>query len=73
MEDAITLAPARTCDDCYFRRKQLCALARTEPCPTFRAIRQGRIQQPRQAVLVPLTENGSLPLAEDALVALAGD
>ena len=24
------------CDDCYFRRAELCALRLDEPCPTFR-------------------------------------
>jgi hypothetical protein len=24
------------CEDCYFRRAQLCALRLDEPCPTFR-------------------------------------
>jgi len=26
-----------TCDDCYFRRELLCALAGNAICPTFRA------------------------------------
>ena len=33
-----------TCQDCYFRRQGLCALALERPCPTFRAA--GRILQP---------------------------
>jgi hypothetical protein len=35
---------APTCDDCYFRRQGLCALALERPCPTFRAA--GHILQP---------------------------
>ena len=51
-----TVAPkARcvTCDDCYFRRAQLCALKLAEPCPTFRPASKGCIVPPRQAPLVP--------------------
>ena len=33
-----------TCQDCYFRRNGLCALALERPCPTFRAA--GRTLQP---------------------------
>jgi hypothetical protein len=45
--------PQPTCDDCYFRRHGLCALALERPCPTFRAA--GRILRPPvQARLVPL-------------------
>jgi hypothetical protein len=41
-----------TCQDCYFRRHGLCALAVERPCPTFRAA--GRIlEPPRHAPLVP--------------------
>ena len=29
-----------TCDDCYFRRELLCALAGNTLCPTFRAAEQ---------------------------------
>jgi len=47
-----------TCDDCYFRRAGLCALALAEPCPTFRAHSRGSLVPPRQPRLVPrpLTE-----------------
>ncbi|HEY4348791.1 MAG TPA: hypothetical protein VGM80_14500 [Gaiellaceae bacterium] len=33
-----------TCQDCYFHRNGLCALAGDVPCPTFRAA--GRILSP---------------------------
>jgi hypothetical protein len=40
-----------TCQDCYFRRHGLCALALERPCPTFRAA--GRtLEPPRQPPLV---------------------
>ena len=37
-----------TCDDCYFRREGLCALAGNVPCPTFRAATGGALTPPRQ-------------------------
>lgn len=42
-----------TCDDCYFRREGLCALAGNVPCPTFRAASAGTLTPPRQPKLVP--------------------
>lgn len=42
-----------TCDDCYFRHADLCALPGNEPCPTFRAAAEHRLAPPRQAPLVP--------------------
>jgi hypothetical protein len=44
-----------TCDDCYFRKAQLCALQLADPCPTFRPAAKGRIVSPKQAPLVPRT------------------
>jgi hypothetical protein len=41
-----------TCQDCYFRRHGLCALALERPCPTFRAAGV-TLQPPPQAPLVP--------------------
>jgi hypothetical protein len=58
-----TLARARTCDDCFFRRKGLCALATTVPCPTFREMRDGRITAPRQPPLVAPTSGGRVVAA----------
>ncbi len=42
-----------TCDDCYFRRAGLCALAPDAPCPTFRPDSRGSLMPPRQPRLVP--------------------
>ncbi len=42
-----------SCDDCYFRRHGLCAMAPERPCPTFRAATR-TLQPPRQPRLVPL-------------------
>jgi hypothetical protein len=44
-----------TCDDCYFRRKGLCALTGNVLCPTFRAATVGTLTPPRQPRLVPRT------------------
>jgi hypothetical protein len=44
--------PGPTCQDCYFRKHGLCALALERPCPTFRAAGQ-TLQPPRQPQLVP--------------------
>jgi hypothetical protein len=43
---------AATCDDCYFRRRGLCALALERPCPTFRPAATS-LQPPAQAPLIP--------------------
>jgi hypothetical protein len=42
-----------TCEECYFRREGLCALAGNVPCPTFRAATAGSLTPPRQPRLVP--------------------
>ena len=41
-----------TCDDCFFRRAELCAIPGNTPCPTFRAVKAGKPAPPRQATLV---------------------
>ena len=47
-----------TCDDCYFKKTNLCALSLSEPCPTFRPAVRGEMVAPRQARLVePQTES----------------
>lgn len=42
---------ATTCDDCFFRRADLCALPGNTPCPTFRAAKAA-LEPPRQPKLV---------------------
>ena len=37
-----------TCDDCYFARNGLCALAGDEPCATFRPDGPGGLRPPAQ-------------------------
>ena len=55
------MARARTCDDCFFRARALCALEGNEPCPTFREIKAGRMVAPRQATLVETTVAAEAP------------
>ena len=58
---------APTCDDCYFRRRGLCALVVDRPCPTFRAATK-TLQPPQQPQLVPRP----LPLLDFAAAQPAG-
>jgi len=41
-----------TCEDCYFRRLDLCALQLEKPCPTFRAYQRGALVPPPQPPLI---------------------
>lgn len=43
---------ARACDQCHFRVHDLCALARTEPCATFRPAGRAGLVPPPQAQLI---------------------
>ncbi len=43
---------APKCEDCYFRKKMLCALDLDEPCVTFRPSRPEGLVPPRQPVLL---------------------
>jgi hypothetical protein len=63
----MTRPNAPTCDDCYFRRHALCAMAPERPCPTFRAATR-TLQPPRQPRLVPLS---GVPAAAAVAVAVA--
>jgi hypothetical protein len=45
-----------TCNDCYFRRAGLCALAAETPCPTFRMASRGSLTPPQQPRLVARPE-----------------
>jgi hypothetical protein len=44
--------PSATCDDCFFRRAELCAIPGNTPCPTFR-VATATLKPPDQPVLVP--------------------
>ena len=41
------------CEDCYFRRAELCALRPDEPCPTFRPYTIGALAKPQPLRLAP--------------------
>jgi len=41
-----------TCEDCFFRKQMLCALALDEPCSTFRPDRPEGLTPPRQPALL---------------------
>ena len=43
---------APRCEDCYFRKKMLCALDLEEPCVTFRENRPEGLVPPKQPVLL---------------------
>ena len=49
----MTRTDALTCEDCYFRRKNLCAMTPERVCPTFRAA-SAALLPPRQPRLIPL-------------------
>ena len=38
-----TAAAAATCDDCFFRRAELCALTGEKICPTFRPVAEPQV------------------------------
>jgi hypothetical protein len=50
-----------TCEECYFRKSGLCALAGNTVCPTFRVAQRGTLAPPRQPPLVarPLAANAA--------------
>jgi hypothetical protein len=41
-----------SCSVCYFSKAGLCALSLDAPCPTFRAVRRGAMEVPKQAPLI---------------------
>jgi hypothetical protein len=52
------------CEDCYFRRAELCALQLSEACPTFRPHTNGALarQLPLQLAPRPVSEAVRAPL-----------
>ena len=42
----------KSCDQCFFRARNLCALGLDEPCPTFRPDSPHGLMPPRQPVLL---------------------
>jgi hypothetical protein len=43
---------ARSCEDCFFHRRMLCALDLDEPCSTFRPDDPAGLLPPRQPALL---------------------
>ena len=41
-----------SCEQCFFRRRNLCALGLDEPCPTFRPDGPNGLVPPRQPALL---------------------
>jgi hypothetical protein len=41
-----------SCDQCFFRKRNLCALGLQEPCPTFRPDGPDGLVPPRQPALL---------------------
>jgi hypothetical protein len=54
-EQATGMATRVSCKDCYFNKNMLCALARQEPCPTYRPADRGLAPE-RQLMFVFRTE-----------------
>src|SRR5262249_44018245 len=59
---------AVTCEDCFFRRRGLCALGLDSPCPTFRPDSPDGLVPPRQPALL-MRERGSSSAAQVAVQA----
>ena len=60
---------AVSCEDCFFRRRSLCALGLDSPCPTFRPDTPDGLVPPRQPAL--LMRDGSEPGAAVQVAAQA--
>jgi hypothetical protein len=45
-------APKPSCEQCFFRKRNLCALGLDEPCPTFRPDTPRGLVPPRQPSLL---------------------
>lgn len=55
--------PEITCDDCFFRQAQLCALPGNTPCPTFRPAHGALEQARRVTAAVPVRPMNRVPAA----------
>ena len=51
-----------TCEDCFFRANNLCALGLDEPCPTFRPNTAAGLVPPRQPSL--LMRDATIPVGD---------
>lgn len=52
LADGRARGAAVTCEECFFQRRGLCALALEEPCPTFRPDTPEGLVPPRQPALL---------------------
>ena len=52
LADGRARSAAVTCEDCFFRRRSLCALGLDSPCPTFRPDTPDGLVPPRQPALL---------------------
>ena len=59
---------AVSCEDCFFRRRSLCALGLDSPCPTFRPDTPDGLVPPRQPALL-MRDRAELPVAHVAVQA----
>jgi hypothetical protein len=66
MSKARKTKKTRTCDDCFFRCRGLCALDLAEPCSTFRQDRPEGLVPPRQPSLL-LRDADAIDLASGGL------
>ena len=57
---------AVSCDDCFFRRRSLCALGLDSPCPTFRPDTTDGLVPPRQPALLMRDQRERVSLAQAA-------
>jgi hypothetical protein len=56
---------AVSCEDCFFRRRGLCALGLDSPCPTFRPDTPDGLVPPRQPALL-MRDGSEHPAAQVA-------
>ena len=52
LADGRARTAAVSCEDCFFRRRSLCALGLDSPCPTFRPDTPDGLVPPRQPALL---------------------
>ena len=57
---------AVSCEDCFFRRRGLCALGLDSPCPTFRPDTPDGLVPPRQPALLMRDQRERVSLAQAA-------
>lgn len=69
MADGRARNAAVSCEDCFFRRRGLCALGLDAPCPTFRPDTPDGLVPPRQPALLMRDGAEGGPLAQAAVQA----